>query len=195
MTTHFFSTKRWKWFFAFYVVRLALYVCLKNICDGVGGRVSTEVTFWHSAEYGSDFRLNSGEIPRNSAEFRRNWAEITSEVKKFRGIPCRRNSVDTLVGGQNESNGTHLDPPLFGWTISLKTTSPPQFNSSCFITSDQHLKGTVSTVSWDLNIYRRSNILKQCFLCMYALPALCTSMQFLVQNHLGRDFQNLAVIS
>jgi len=59
-------------------------------------RVSTEVTFWHSAEYGSDFRCNSGEIPRNSAEFRRNCAEITSEVKKFRGIPCRRNSVDTL---------------------------------------------------------------------------------------------------
>ncbi len=36
-------------------------------------------------------------IPRNFAEFRRNWAEITSEVKKFRGIPCRRNSVDTLI--------------------------------------------------------------------------------------------------
>ncbi len=36
-------------------------------------------------------------IPRNFAEFRRNCAEITSEVKKFRGIPCRRNSVDTLV--------------------------------------------------------------------------------------------------
>ncbi len=36
-------------------------------------------------------------IPRNFAEFRRNWAEITSEVKKFRGIPCRRNSVDTLA--------------------------------------------------------------------------------------------------
>ncbi len=35
-------------------------------------------------------------IPRIFAEFRRNWAEITSEVKKFRGIPCRRNSVDTL---------------------------------------------------------------------------------------------------
>jgi hypothetical protein len=46
-------------------------------------RVSTEVTFWHSAEYGSDFRRNSG--------------EITSEVKKFREIPCRRNSVDTLL--------------------------------------------------------------------------------------------------
>ncbi len=59
-------------------------------------RVSTEVTFWHSAEYGSDFRCNSGEIPRNFAEFRRNCTEITSEVKKFRGIPCRRNSVDTL---------------------------------------------------------------------------------------------------
>ncbi len=36
-------------------------------------------------------------IPRNFAEFRRNCAEITSEVKKFRGIPCRRNSVDTLI--------------------------------------------------------------------------------------------------
>ncbi len=38
----------------------------------------------------------SGTIPRNFAEFRRNFAKITSEVKKFRGIPCRRNSVDTL---------------------------------------------------------------------------------------------------
>jgi hypothetical protein len=36
-------------------------------------------------------------IPRNFAEFRRNCAEIISEVKKFRGIPCRRNSVDTLI--------------------------------------------------------------------------------------------------
>ncbi len=39
-------------------------------------------------------------IPRNFAEFRRNCAEITSEVKKFRGIPCRRNSVDTLHTGR-----------------------------------------------------------------------------------------------
>jgi hypothetical protein len=39
-------------------------------------------------------------IPRNFAEFRRNCAEITSEVKKFRGIPCRRNSVDTLCMGR-----------------------------------------------------------------------------------------------
>jgi hypothetical protein len=36
--TSFFPTKRWKCFFAIYVVRLALYVCLKNICDGVGGQ-------------------------------------------------------------------------------------------------------------------------------------------------------------
>ncbi len=38
MTPCFFPTKRWKWFLAIYVVRLALYVCLKNICDGVGGQ-------------------------------------------------------------------------------------------------------------------------------------------------------------
>ncbi len=72
--------------------------CTNDVESVPGTRVSTEVTFWHSAEYGSDFRRNSGEIPRNSAEFRRNWAEITSEEKKFRGIPCRRNSVDTLPG-------------------------------------------------------------------------------------------------
>ncbi len=47
-----------------------------SVSPRYSNRVSTEVTFWHSAEYGSDFRLNSGEIPR--------------------GIPCRRNSVDTL---------------------------------------------------------------------------------------------------
>ena len=38
MTTHIFVPKRWNRFFAIYIVRLALYVCLKNICDGVGGQ-------------------------------------------------------------------------------------------------------------------------------------------------------------
>ncbi len=38
MTPCFFTTKRWNRFFAIYVVRLALYVCLKNICDGIGGQ-------------------------------------------------------------------------------------------------------------------------------------------------------------
>jgi hypothetical protein len=32
-------------------------------------RVSTEVTFWHSAEYGSDFRLNSAEFRGISRNF------------------------------------------------------------------------------------------------------------------------------
>ncbi len=45
-------------------------------------------------------------IPRNFAEFRRNWAEITSEVKKFRGIPCRRNSVNTLIIERQILKGT-----------------------------------------------------------------------------------------
>ncbi len=44
-------------------------------------------------------------IPRNFAEFRRNCAEITSEVKKFRGIPCRRNSVDTLLVNEPKKMG------------------------------------------------------------------------------------------
>ncbi len=37
-TTHIYVPKRWNRFFAIYVVRLALYVCLKNICDGVGSQ-------------------------------------------------------------------------------------------------------------------------------------------------------------
>ena len=36
--SHIFVPKRWNRFFAIYVVRLALYVCLKNICDGVGSQ-------------------------------------------------------------------------------------------------------------------------------------------------------------
>ena len=44
MTPRFFTTKRWNWFFAIYVVRLALSVCLKNICDGVGGQDESNVT-------------------------------------------------------------------------------------------------------------------------------------------------------
>ncbi len=38
MNPRFFTTKRWNRFFAIYVVRLALYVYLKNICDGIGGQ-------------------------------------------------------------------------------------------------------------------------------------------------------------
>jgi hypothetical protein len=60
-------------------------------------RVSTEVTFWHSAEYGSDFRCNSGEIPRNSAEFRgisRNFAGIAQK-----SLQKSKNSAEFRVGG------------------------------------------------------------------------------------------------
>ncbi len=105
--------------------------------------MSTEVTFWHSAEYGSDFRPNSGEIPRNSAEFRgisrnfaefrgisrnfaefrRNLAEITSEVKKFRGIPCWRNSVDTLPGSGRSKLANEYRIGRIGPGISLDVSS------------------------------------------------------------------------
>jgi hypothetical protein len=52
-------------------------------------RVSTEVTFWHSAEYGSDFRLNSGEIPRNSAGIEQKSLQKSKTSAEFRvgGIP------------------------------------------------------------------------------------------------------------
>ncbi len=63
----------------------------------VWGRVSTEVTFWHSAEYGSDFRCNSGEIPRNSAEFR----GISPELRRnhFRSQKIPRNSESAEFRG------------------------------------------------------------------------------------------------
>jgi hypothetical protein len=61
------------------------------------GRVSTEVTFWHSAEYGSDFRLNSGEIPRNSAEFRGISPELSRNHFRSQKIP--RNSVTAEFRG------------------------------------------------------------------------------------------------
>ncbi len=85
--------------------------------------MSTEVTFWHSAEYGSDFRLNSGEIPRNSAEFRGISPEFSrnhfrsqkiprnSVLAEFRGHPsvegavslCTENSeARKLTGGEGE---------------------------------------------------------------------------------------------
>ncbi len=60
-------------------------------------RVSTEVTFWHSAEYGSDFRLNSGEIPRNSAEFRGISPELSRNHFRSQKIP--RNSVSAVFRG------------------------------------------------------------------------------------------------
>jgi hypothetical protein len=60
-------------------------------------RVSTEVTLWHSAEYGSDFRRNSGEIPRNSAEFRGISPELSRNLFGSQKIP--RNSVSAEFRG------------------------------------------------------------------------------------------------
>ena len=57
-------------------------------------RVSTEVTFWHSAEYGSDFRLNSGEIPRNSAEFRGISPELSRNHFRSQKIPRNSESAE-----------------------------------------------------------------------------------------------------
>ncbi len=67
-------------------------------------RVSTEVTFWHSAEYGSDFRCNSGEIPRNSAEFR----GISPELRRnhFRSQKIPRNSVSAEFRGHPTCSGS-----------------------------------------------------------------------------------------
>ncbi len=71
--------------------RKSLALCL--LC----GRVSTEVTFWHSAVYRSDFRRNSGEIPRNSAEFR----GISPELRRnhYRSPKIPRNSVSAEFRG------------------------------------------------------------------------------------------------
>ncbi len=65
-------------------------------------RVSTEVTFWHSAEYGSDFRRNSGEIPRNSAEFRGISPELSRNLFRSQKIP--RNSVSAEFRGHPTEN-------------------------------------------------------------------------------------------
>ncbi len=70
-------------------------------------RVSTEVTFWHSAEYGSDFRLNSGEIPRNSAEFRGISPELSRNHFRSQKIP--RNSMSAEFRGH----------PMYGPTVPI----------------------------------------------------------------------------
>jgi hypothetical protein len=76
-----------------------------NLFLGGGDRVSTEVTFWHSAEYGSDFRCNSGEIPRNSAEFRGISPELHRNHLRSQKIP--RNSVSAEFCGH----------PRGGWVL------------------------------------------------------------------------------
>jgi hypothetical protein len=69
-----------------------------DVWTAVGGsRVSTEVTFWHSAEYGSDFRLNSGENTRNYAEFRGISPELSRNHFRSQKIP--RNSVSAEFRG------------------------------------------------------------------------------------------------
>jgi hypothetical protein len=79
-------------------------------------RVSTEVTFWHSAEYGSDFRLNSGEIPRNSAEFRGISPELSRNHFRSQKIP--RNSVSAEFRG----HPNRTVPP--GWRNSFLGSIP-----------------------------------------------------------------------
>ncbi len=43
-STHIYVPKRWNPFCAIYFVRLALYACLKNICDGVGSQNGSNST-------------------------------------------------------------------------------------------------------------------------------------------------------
>ncbi len=74
-------------------------------------RVSTEVTFWHSEEYGSDFRRNSGEIPRNSAEFRGISPELSRNHFRSQKIP--RNSVSA------EFRGHPMYESMNEWTTSI----------------------------------------------------------------------------
>ncbi len=84
-----------------------------------GTRVSTEVTFWHSAEYGSDFRLNSGEIPRNSAEFRGISPELSRNHFRSQKIP--RNSVSAEFRGHPSWNiyiGS-LEQPLWQAAVAV----------------------------------------------------------------------------
>ncbi len=69
-------------------------------------------------------------IPRNFAEFRRNLAEITSEVKKFRGIPCWRNSVDTLIVGLHFSV-SDCDIPIVSAEVHPTVTNF-LFVNTCF---------------------------------------------------------------
>ncbi len=85
------------------------------------GRVSTEVTFWHSAEYGSDFRLNSGEIPRNSAEFRGISPEFSRNHFRSQKIP--RNSVLAEFRGHPTCRPSH-SPALECRVLQYLTMAP-----------------------------------------------------------------------
>jgi hypothetical protein len=89
-------------------------------------RVSTEVTFWHSAEYGSDFRRNSGEIPRNSAEFR----GISPELRKnhFRCQKIPRNSVSAEFRGHPSGEGSIFRKTQYIW-IGLFQYNPSTFTT------------------------------------------------------------------
>jgi hypothetical protein len=73
-------------------VRLALYVCLKNICDGAGGQDQSNGT------------------PLKPPLF---WLDNI--------FKCSKKNISDGVGSQNESIDTCLYTPLFfGWTISLR---------------------------------------------------------------------------
>jgi hypothetical protein len=79
------------------IFRKMMSTILSSKDDFLVVRVSTEVTFWHSAEYGSDFRRNSGAIPRNSAEFRGISPELSRNHLRSQKIP--RNSVSAEFRG------------------------------------------------------------------------------------------------
>jgi hypothetical protein len=80
--------------------------------------------FWHSAEYGSDFRCNSGEIPRNSAEFRGISPELrrnhfrsqkiprNSESAEFRGHPNHHPSYPQILSSDTAQHPLSMRSPM-----------------------------------------------------------------------------------
>ncbi len=97
------------------------------------------MTFWHSAEYGSDFRCNSGEIPRNSAEFR----GISPELRRnhFRSQKIPRNSVSAEFRGH----------PSRLWMCTGYPFNRHQFcrRAGCIPQSRQSAKRFSSRWNWD----------------------------------------------
>jgi hypothetical protein len=147
--------------------------------------VSTEVTFWHSKEYGSDFRLNSGEIPRNSAEFRGISPELSRNHFRSQKIP--RNSVSAEFRG-HPIGECHLGPKKLEISRAQPHHTCPSNGCCCCPHQKHYARGhiIISAYVQEPTLERPTCAYQHYTLCVHTSIPMC-AICIHICNMLARD--------
>jgi hypothetical protein len=119
-TPHIFIPKRWNRFFAIYVVRLVLYVGLKNICDGVGHQMVRMVPLSTPLFFG--------------------WT-----ISLIRRVSHVRETAPFTITSLNENEARkmkkNIEDRKYGDVVSFKSRVNPVFHTKFYLKGSAFLSG------------------------------------------------------